>query len=109
MPEAVRHPAPVAVTAPVEVIWRHWVDAVAIPLMTRLVVEATEDVMLVVEAKDAESVVPENEKNGLEVMSPSVVANGTRPERSEETMRLEVDAVPDTERYEEDAYVVKSW
>jgi hypothetical protein len=59
----------------------------------RLVVDATDAVRLVVEAYGATSDEPENERKAFEVSWPPVVANGMRPERSEETMRSVVDAV----------------
>jgi hypothetical protein len=46
----------------------------------------------VVDAYGATSDEPENERNGDEVNWPPVVANGIRPERSDESVKPEVDA-----------------
>lgn len=56
----------------------------------RLVVEARVAVTFVVEAYGATSEEPENVRKALEVSCPPVVANGMRPERSEE-MKVSVD------------------
>jgi hypothetical protein len=56
----------------------------------RFVVDASDAVRLVVDAYGATSDEPENVRNALEVSCPPVVANGMRPERSEE-MKVSVD------------------
>ena len=53
----------------------------------RFVVDATDAVMFVVEAYGATREEPENERKDDEVSCPPVVANGIRPERSEERKR----------------------
>ena len=59
----------------------------------RLVVEARVAVMFVVDAYEATVDTPLKERKALDVRAPSVVANGTRPERSVERVKLVVDAV----------------
>jgi hypothetical protein len=69
----------------------------------RFVVDATVAVMLVVEANGALSEEPENERNEDEVSWPPVVANGMRPERSEERKRSVDEEVVNAEKVPETA------